>query len=165
MKGGLRDYYGRDEKIKSILSDCIIIGTVTKIDLDSGRVPYHTIAHVSVTEYLRNDYKLEDNEVLVMIQSGPEGRGSIVRVYQEDQLAIGEHVLLFLSASALLLDNCHNNPVYYRKLVEDGQIRFEILGRGNGKYIIKDNIVSGYGRSRNFQSVIREVKDAVRLVP
>lgn len=153
--------YGRHWEIKNLtaISDCIVIGTVTSKEYPLLKsVFYHTIAHIQVEEFIRNDYNLPKSQVLVMIESGPTGvpgeRG--IRI-GEDTLRIGEHVFLFLSANGLLrMSNDSHMQKLYEKLINDPIIRFKITA----KYDIENGKIIG----RNGVKNLAEVKDDINTV-
>jgi len=121
-----------DEKMWTALSDCIVIGTVSKIEHPSWPIPwYHTVAYVQVEEFLRNDYGLPKAQVAVLEVSGPTGRpGERVTRIGEDTLNIGEHVLLFLSGSGLITTAALNSQQnLYNYLINDSNVWFEMLAR------------------------------------
>ncbi|HLP81185.1 MAG TPA: hypothetical protein VK141_04210 [Nitrosomonas sp.] len=69
-----------NNKVRAAISDCIIIGTVIKKEYPwyaSHELPFRTIAHVRVDEFLRNDFHVPASDLQVMINSGPDPRGGI----------------------------------------------------------------------------------------
>lgn len=150
----------RDEQAKTFLSDCIVIGTVDSIEYDSARVAWHSIAHVKVEQYLRNDYKLTDPDVLVMWESGPVGGGRFMRRTNEDQLKIGEHVLLFLSAAGFMKTIEYQHPSYHSKLKNDKILRFKITGTEGGKYLLH----SGRAKCFDGEHSLKQIKTDIALI-
>ncbi|MFZ1080625.1 MAG: hypothetical protein WAO19_01720 [Candidatus Kryptoniota bacterium] len=120
------------EEKAAALSDCIVIGTVSKIEHPSWPRPwYHTVAYVQVDEFLRNDYGLPKGEVAVLEVSGPTGRPhEVMEQIGEDTLSAGEHVLLFLSASGLITFAADNNMRdLYNYLINDSTVSFQKLAK------------------------------------
>ncbi|MCL5020188.1 MAG: hypothetical protein M1339_00685 [Bacteroidetes bacterium] len=121
-----------DNKMWTALSDCIVIGTVSRIEHPSWPRPwFHTVAYVQVDEFPRNDYGLPVGEVAVLEVSGPTGQGTarVTRI-GEDTLSVGDHVLLFLSASGLITFASDNNMhALYSHLINDPKTWFELLAR------------------------------------
>ncbi len=151
--------YGHsDDKIFAALSDCIVIGTVERKEypLQKGDF-FHTIAYIKVEEFLRNDYNLSKIEIPVMINSGPTYTGEIMIQVGEDTLKIGENVLLFLSASGLIM---FSNDNYMYKLSDqlknDPIIRFKIMA----KYDLEDGKIIG----RRCLKDLVNVKDDINAV-
>ncbi len=146
-------------KTLTAISDCIVIGTVVSKEYPLEKsVFFHTIAHIQVKEFLRNDYNLSKNQVLVMIESGPTGvSGEIGIKIGEDTLRIGEHVLLFLSANGLIrMANDSHMHKLYEQLITDPIIRFEVTA----KYDIENGKIIG----RNGVKNLSEVKDDISTV-
>ncbi|MCL4510229.1 MAG: hypothetical protein M1470_04090 [Bacteroidetes bacterium] len=152
-----------DEKMWAALSDCIVIGTVSRTEHPSWPRPwFHTVAFVDVEEFLRNDYGLPKGEVAVMEVSGPTGRGS-ERVTQigEDTLNVGEHVLLFLGASSLITFASDNNMVnLYNHLINDPRVWFELLA----KYDLKSREAYFKGRKEGLSSLQHDVTTVLNVI-
>lgn len=111
----------------ALTSDCIVIGTVKKVEPTGWDSWFQTTAYVQVDEYLLNDYKLPKNQIPIEISSTPTRR-----VIGEETLKVGEHVLLFLNASSLINFAFDNHEInFYNKLVNDSTVRFELLGKYN----------------------------------
>ncbi len=147
-----------DEKNRTALSDCIIIGTVSRIEHPFGeKFWFHTLAYIQVEEFLRNDYHLQKEQIPVLIASGPTGAGETMMQMGEDTLSVGEHVLLFLSASSLITFAANNNMRdLYDYLINDSVVKFKI----GAKYDIRDGKISNKARERN----LPEVRDEIRTV-
>ncbi len=147
-----------DEKILTAVSDCIIIGTVTKKEYPlTKRTWYHTIAHVQVEEFLRNDYNLSKDQIPILIESGPTAAGEKDIRVGEDTLEIGEHVLLFLDANGLIrLANNNHMSNLYDELVNDSSIKFRILA----KYDLK----SGKASRREEVKNLVDVRDKINII-
>lgn len=160
----LRNFYGRDEKAKAALSDCIVIGYVSSIEYDSGKVPYHTIAHIAVEKYIRNDYHLKEREILVMLESGPVGKGSWGRASHEDSFVKDERVLLFLSASGFLIDNKYNSPEYLTSLLNENVVRFKMLGSSTGKYQIMGDDIICHQIIKGLKETLHEIEEVTKTL-
>ncbi|HLP60381.1 MAG TPA: hypothetical protein VK186_16185, partial [Candidatus Deferrimicrobium sp.] len=89
----LRTKMQLNEKEKVVFSDCIVIGTVVKIehpvDTPRAKIEYATIASVKPEEFLRNDYHLGQAEIPVIIISGPIGNGLEIIEAGEETLQLG----------------------------------------------------------------------------
>jgi hypothetical protein len=156
---GLSSKEGKlDEKEKGALSDCIVIGTVARIEHPKGNIPYQTIAFVDAEEFLRNDYHVSKSQIPVMIVSGPTRT-----MIPEDTLGLGEHVVLFLSARSLIVFAHHNLPAYYSQLINDSTIGFRILGEG--KYRIESGKVFRGGYQKSLTQVKDEIKTVLKVLP
>lgn len=122
------------ESVKTALSDCIIIGTVERVEHPEYnatiRSAFETVAYVNVKEYLRNDYNLPKGLIPIWIKSGNRSR-----IIDEDTLGVGENVLLFLSAIGLIGYAESNEPALYDTLINDETINFRILS-ADGKYLV-----------------------------
>ncbi len=155
----------RDDITKTIFSDCIVVGTVSSVDFDSSRNPYHSIAHVEVEKYLRNDYRLADRDVLVGWMSGPLGHDRFSTTHDEDQLSTGEHVVLFLSAAGLLMDAKWNDVNWYENLLMRERPLFKIEGMLGGKYLLKsDGTASACGSERDLNDIVQDVHRVTDLL-
>jgi len=152
-----------DEKMWTALSDCIVTGTVSRIEHPSWPRPwFHTVAYVQVEQFLRNDYGLPKGEVAVVEVSGPTGRsGERVINIGEDTLSVGEHVLLFLGASSLITFASDNNMRdLYNHLINDPMISFELLA----KYDIKSGAVFFKGRKESPSNVQEDVTTILNVI-
>ena len=150
-----------DEKAWAALSDCIVIGTVLRIEHPFARnFWYHTVAYVQVEEFLRNDYGLPKGQVAVLEVSGPTGQpGESVEQIGEDTLSIGEHVLLFLSASSLITFAANNNlHDLYNYLINDSTIRFRMLA----KYDIRSGQVFSKRGKRTLSDAENEINKVLK---
>ncbi len=159
---GLHGAQKRTDKVYAALSDCIIIGTVTRVEYPfKERSWFHTIAYVQVEEYLRNDYNLPKTQIPVLIESGPTGAGSYVIANGEDTLAIGEHVLLYLSATGLVLlaSENHMNELY-NYLVNDSKIQFEKIAM----FDLIDDKAFSHSTVRNLTDLRQDIKDVLKAV-
>ncbi len=155
----------RAERIKTVLSDCIIIGLVKSVEEDSSKTLYHSIAHVQVTRYLRNDYNLPAGEVLVGFGSGPVGHGRYVAVSDEDELAPGETALLFLSAAGLLIDTKYSPySSFHRKLLTSQRVLLKIQGTTGGKYPLQGNPPNVVGGQRSLDEIISDIEYVTRIL-
>lgn len=140
------------EKILAALSDCIVIGTVSRIEHPKGMQWFQTVAYVQVEEYLRNDYNLPISQIHVMIVSGPTRT-----LIGEDTLKIGEHVMLFLSAGSLIRFSSNNNMRnLYNKLINDSTINFKIIA--------KFDINSGKAIVHRREKRVADIKDDINVV-
>ena len=150
-----------NDKIFAALSDCIVIGTVSKI-VHPGIAPYYyTLAYVKVKKYLRNDYNLPKNLIEVLIASGPTGKGEVMMQNGEETLSVDENVLLFLSAGGLIqMASYSNMHELYSKLINDSRIRFRIIA----KYDLEDNKAIGKQRVRNLANVKSEIEKVVTII-
>ncbi len=152
-----------NDKILAAISDCIIIGTIAKIEYPFGGAHswFHTVAYVQVEKYLRNDYNLPIMQIPIFIASGPNGKGEEVRVIGEETLDLGEHVLLYLSASELISFASDNHDTdLYKKLINDSRINFEMMG----KYDIQDGELIGKQRVGNLANVKSEIEKVVTII-
>jgi hypothetical protein len=156
-----------NEKEKAVRSDCIVIGTVVRLehpnDTTGGRTTpeYNTIAYIDVEEYLRNDYHLTQSTIPVVIQSGPQ-----VERIGEIKLQTDEHVLLFLTATGVIAYAEYNTPpAYFKKVIQDTTVRFEILGF-DGKYVFFSDKVWGSPErgSRSLFEVKKDIQTVVAAV-
>jgi hypothetical protein len=147
-----------NEKNLTAISDCIVIGTVTKKEYPLHEDAFfHTIAYVKVEQFLRNDYHLPKAQLPVMIASGPTHSGGKMIQEGEDTLKIGEHILLFLSASGLImLTNDNHMYKLYDKLINNPIVRFRI----KAKYSLVDGKVMG----RNSLKDLTSVRDDISIV-
>lgn len=157
-----------NKKAWAALSDCIVIGTVTKIEHPFPRhFWFHTVAYVQVDDFLRNDYGLPKGQLAILEVSGPTGKpGERVNLLGEKTLNVGQHDLLFLSASSLILFAADNNMHdLYKYLINDSTIKFQLLA----KYNVESNEIISKGRKQTLNSLmdsIQSVLDAIhRSVP
>ncbi len=152
-----------DKKAWAALSDCIVVGTVSKVEHPFPRsFWFHTVAYVQVDQFLRNDYGLPKEEVPVLEISGPTGRpGEQIDLIGEDTLRIGEHVLLFLSASSLILFAADNNMHdLYNYLINDSTISFQMLA----KYDIKSGEVLTNTKKESLRTVTDSISSIVNVI-
>jgi len=151
-----------NDKVFATLSDCIIIGTVEKIEHPFGAHSwFHTVAYVRVKNYLRNDYNLPKMQIPIFIVSGPNGQGETATLSGENTLDLGEHVLLYLSASGLISFASDNHiPDLYKKLINDSRINFEMVA----KYDLKDGELIGKQRVGNLAKVKRDIEKVVSII-
>ena len=150
------------DKVFAALSDCIIIGTVTRLEYPFKENSwFHTTAYVQVEEYLKNDYNLPETQIPVLIKSGPTGTGSYIMANGEDTLAIGEHVLLYLSATGLIVfaSENHMNELY-NYLVNDSKIQFEKIDM----FDIIDEKAFSHRTVRNMEDLRQDIKDVLKAV-
>ncbi len=147
-----------NEKTLAALSDCIIIGTVKRIEHPFGAHSwFHTVAYVQVENYLRNDYNLPKMQIPIFMVSGPNGKGETAIMVGEDKLEIGEHVLLYLSASGLIRFASNNNMAdLYKKLINDSTVTFEIVA--------KFNVENGKVISRKKERDLDKVRNNINIV-
>lgn len=149
-----------NEKEKVTISDCIIIGTVTKIEHPSEnfekQTEFQTIAYVNVEEYLKNDYNLPKQQISVMIVTGPTKR----RV-GEDTLGLGEHVLLFLDAKSLMRQMEFSKRPYFNMLINDPIVRFQIVAF-NGKYLLKEGMITNRDGVKNLADVRKDIMAVIK---
>jgi hypothetical protein len=138
-------------EIQAALSDCIVIGTVSRITHPEDESWFQTVAYVKVERFLKNNYSLVDKEIPIMIVSGPTRT-----LIGEDTLGQWEHVLLFLSASSLIRSASYNMPDLYNRLVRDSTVRFEI----KGKYVVGSGKITTVGGKMS----IPEVEEAVAKI-
>lgn len=149
-------------KIWTALSDCIIIGTVSKIEHPfKENFWYHTLVFVKVEKFLRNDYNLPIGEIPILQVSGWTDSGKKYTKYGEDTLGIGEHVLLFLSASAVFefAKNNHLNDLY-NQLVNDKNIKFRV----EAKYLIENGNVVRKDRVRSIAEVTNDIDTVLNVI-
>jgi hypothetical protein len=148
-----------DERTKAALSDCIVIGRVGRIEHPplEQKGPFQTTAFVDVEKFLRSDYSIpQRRQIQVMIESGPTRI-----VIPEDTLSLGEHVLLFLSASSLIRYAYHNLPdYYYGQLVNDSTIRFRIIA----KHQIASDKVIMQNRERHLPDVLDDIRAVTKCL-
>jgi hypothetical protein len=152
-----------NEKILTAISDCIVIGTVASKEYPLVKsASFHTIAHIQVEEFLRNDYDLPKSQVLVMIESGPTGvPGERDILFGEDTLKIGEHILLFLSANGLIqMANYSHMYKLYDQLINDPIIRFKI----NAKYDMKNEKITGRNGVKNLADVRDDINTVMKII-
>jgi hypothetical protein len=152
-----------NEKEKAVRSDCIIIGTVVRLENPPAKPEgtmrpfYTTTAYVSVEEFLRNDYRVTKGVIPVLIESNIVGAIT---------LKTDEHVLLFLSAWSVITNFEYNTSTdYYAKMIRDTTIRFEIMGF-DGKYVFfSDKVWSSPERgSRSLLDVKKDVQAVVAAI-
>lgn len=150
------------DKALAALSDCIIIGTVNRVEHPfKGSNWFHTIAYVQVEEYLRNDYDLPKIQIPILIQSGQTDKGLYSIANGEDTLAIGEHVLLYLSAAGLIVFASENHlNKLYNYLVDDSEIQFQKIGM----FDIIDGKAFSYSTVRNLEDLKQDIKDVLKAV-
>lgn len=150
-------------KLWTALSDCIVIGSVSKIEHPSWAKPfYNSVVYVEVDSFLRNDYDLAKGRVAVMQISGPTGTGLIAIDSQEPRWSIGEHVLLFLSASQLITFAANNDmQKLYSQLINSPEIRFQLIARLGIKF--DDVLCNGKRESlKREEAEIDNVLDVIR---
>ncbi len=150
------------DKTIAALSDCIIIGTVTRVEYPFKENSwFHTIAYVQVEEYLRNDYNLPKTQIPVLIMSGQAGKDLYAIANGEDTLAIGEHVLLYLSAAELIVMASENHmSELYNYLVNDSKIQFEKIAM----FDIIDEKAFSYSTVRNLEDLRQDIKEVLKAV-
>lgn len=150
------------DKVFAALSDCIVIGTVEKIEHPFGeRSWFHTVAYVQVEEFLRNDYNLSKGLIPILIVPGPAGTRFTVIANGEDTLGIGDHVLLYLDASGLIVfaSENHMNELY-NYLVNDSKIQFEKIAMFN---IIGEKAFS-HSNVRDLEGLRLDIKEVLNAV-
>lgn len=152
-----------NDKVVAALSDCIIVGTVSRIEHPfKENFWYHTVAYVQVEEFLRNDYKISKGLIPILIVSGAAKPGETIMQAGEDTLGIGEHVLLFLSATDLIEIASHNHlRDWYNQLINDSTIKFEIIRKfdmGSAGKIISRR------RERSFADVKDDIKTVLTTI-
>lgn len=152
----LRIKAGRwDEKDRAALSDCIVLGTVKRIEHPKGNPWFQTVAYVDAEEFLRNDYNISRNGIPVMIVSGPT-----TELVGEDTVEVGEHVLLFLGAAALIRFAQYNLKGYFTELINDSTIRFKVIG----KYRVESGRVLGERMNKSLDEVKGEIRAVMQAV-
>lgn len=152
-----------NKKLWTALSDCIVIGTVSKITYPSWPRPwYHTVVYIHVEKFLRNDYGLPEGDIAALEESGPSGRPHImVSRIGEHMLSVGEHVVLFLSARGLIAFAADNNlRSLYNELIAKSEVYFEILAR----YDIKTGMVFSRTKKESLQTVTDSVNSVLDVI-
>lgn len=150
-----------NKKIWTVLSDCIVIGTVSQITyFPWGRPLYDVLARVRVDTFLENGYGLSKGNINVLQGSGPVGPHLVSTVYGMPSLSTGEHVLLFLSADGLIFDAAVNsNERLYSKLANSPVIYFKILA----KYDIRSGKVFSDKKEDELGGVTDSIRSILRL--
>ncbi len=150
-----------NKKIWTVLSDCIVVGTVSKITyFPRGRPLYDGLASVRVDTFLENSYDLPKGNISVLQGSGPIGPHLVSTVYGMPSLSPGEHVILFLTASGLVFDAAvNNNTRLYKKLTNSPKIYFKILA----KYDVQSGKVVSNKRKENLANVTDTIQSVLNL--
>ena len=151
-----------NSELWTALSDCIVIGTVSRIEHPAWSRPlYLSIVYVKVDSFLRNDYGFSMSQVEVMQRAGPTGTGLIAIEPHEPHWSVGQRVLLFLSASQLITFAANNDTQkLYGQLVNSTKVRFQLiaeLGIQSGK-------VEANGVQRSLTQVIGETDSIMNLI-
>lgn len=149
-------------KVWTALSDCIVIGTVSKITYPPWARPwYHTLVHIQVDTFLKNDYSLPKGDIAVLEVSGPSGPHKMTSEIGEATLNNGEHVLLFLSAGALIANAANNNITkLYEKLINKSEIYFKIFA----KYDIKSGEILSKTKKEGLKKVTDSVSSVLKVI-
>ncbi len=143
-------------KILAAISDCIIIGKVSKIEHPEGLQWFHSVAYVQVEKFLRNDYNIHLGQLPIMIVSSPTRT-----LVGEDTLGIGEHGLLFLSANSLIRFAANNDlHNLFNKLINDSKINFEIIA----KFDISSGKVISHNRAKDLANVSDDIKTVLTTI-
>ncbi len=152
----------RNTRLWSMLSDCIVIGTVSRVEYPKWARPlYHRAVYIKVDSFLRNDYDLPKGELAVLQESGPAGHGQYEIDLTEDTLRIGEHALFFLSASQLITLAADNNMTkLYKQLINSHEVWFRLLA----KYDIISGQIIKKGKERHLSKAIRSVNSIVNVI-
>ena len=150
-----------NKKIWTVLSDCIVIGTVSKITyFPWGRPLFDGLARVRVDTFLENSYGLAKGNINVLQGSGPIGPHLVSTVYGMPSLTTGEHVILFLTASGLVFDAAvNNNTRLYKKLTNSPKIYFKILA----KYDVHSGKVVSNKQKENLGNVTDTIQSVLNL--
>lgn len=165
VREALPDYFGRNEKVKTVLSDCIVVGSVVRIEYDSSKTArFHTVVYLAVEEYLRNDYSLKDNEVKIFIESGPLGGGKFGIASHDVKFKVGERALVFLDAAAAVIAAKYNSPEYFQAIIQNEAIQFRVSGLGGGKYLISNGDAVCMGKSKPLKEVIKDIRFALQVL-
>ncbi len=152
-----------NDKRWAALSDCIIIGKVTRKEYPSDFRPwYHTLAYIKVEKFIRNDFNLPMKQIKVLIVSGPTGEGNIIATrVGEDTLKTGEHVLLFLNAEGLIeFASLNHLWKLYNRLINDSTIYFRI----GKKYDIHSNELVCRNEKRNLKDVESDIDSVLAII-
>lgn len=151
-----------DSKEWTALSDCIVIGTVSKIEHPSWARPfYNSVVYVRVDSFLRNDYGLAKEQVAVMQVSGPQGNGQVALDLSEPHWTVGEHVLLFLNASQLITYAANNNMhKLYTHLINSFKIRFQLVAMVK----IESNEVVIDGKQKSLTQLTSEADSIMKII-
>lgn len=162
--GSLHDFFGMSEKVRTVISDCIAIGTVSRIVSDtSAGAPYHTLVCLSVERYLRNDYKLKATELEIGIESGLKGEGRVTISPDDARFFIGERVLVFLDAVSPLLRAKRSSLQRFAEFANQ-RIRFELSGLKAGKISLTGGNATAIDRTRPEVEVLRDILGTLRVV-
>jgi hypothetical protein len=136
------DFYGKDERTKTVLSDCIVIGTVSKLEYDSLRsARYHTLVHLTVEKYLRNDHNLKKKELLILVESGPIAGGEVEWNSNDVQFSVNERVLLFYDVGSK-----------------------RVVGLPGGKYLIENENATCRGQSLPLKEVLDNIRATMAIL-
>jgi hypothetical protein len=161
----LPNFYGKDEKTKTVLSDCIAIGKVERIEYDSAASSlYHTITYIHVDEFLRNDYMIGNAEIMVCSEAGPLGGGEFQAVSHDVKFVPGERVLLFLTGVAALMRAKDFSPRFYKKIIREDSVRFEVTGSVGGKYLIEGQEAVFMGQRLSLAQLRGNVMSTIRVL-
>jgi hypothetical protein len=136
------DFHGKDERTKTVLSDCIAIGNVSRIEYDSSEsARYHTIVHLRIEKYLRNDHNLRKKELLILVESGPVVGGMVEWNSHDVQFSVGERVLVFYDVGSK-----------------------RVVGLPGGKYLIENGSAICLGQSQPLKKVLDSIKATMTIL-
>jgi hypothetical protein len=182
----LPDYWGWDERIKTVFSDCILIGTVQDIEYDSSSSSrFHTKVRVKVEEYLRNDFSVREKQLVIPLETGPLMGGMHTTVSYEPTFVQHEKVLLFLSATASLLSTRsellssvantpsakdsllsgkYKEPEFLKVALANQPMQFSLTHQKAGKYTIRSGVGYSFARSKALKDIRSDVRATMRLL-
>ena len=151
-----------NSKLWTTLSDCIVIGTVSRIEHPAWSRPlYLSIVYVKVDSFLRNDYGFSMSHVEVMQRAGPTGTGLIAIDRHEPHWSVGQRVLLFLSASQLITFAANNDmKKLYGQLVNSPKVRFQLIAELG----IKSGKVEVNGAQKSLTQAIGETDSIMNII-
>lgn len=136
------DFYTKDERIKVVLADRIVIGTVSRINFDSSETSqYHTIVHIAVDSYLRDDSRLRKKDLQIFLESGPIIGGMIGIASDDVKFSVGERVLLFLDIGSQ-----------------------RVVGMSGGKYLISDGSATCLGETKLLSQILQNIESTLRTI-
>lgn len=152
----------RSSKLWTMLSDCIVIGMVSRVEYPKWAGPlYHRAVYIKVDSFLRNDYDLPKGELVVLQESGPAEHGQYEVDLNEDTLTTGKRALFFLSASQLITLAADNKMrKLYSQLINSPEIRFQLIARLD----IKSHDVLSNGKRRSLNSEEAQIESVLDVI-
>jgi hypothetical protein len=160
----LQEQYARDEMVKAVFSDLVVIGQVQEIVDMPGpdSQPFHSKVLVQVQSVLKGN---RDSKKIIEVlrQSGPIDATTSVRYSTDVNLRPGEKVLLFLVRP----EKSSYLKTKFKQLFENSGKTFpesNFWANYNSDFPIIDDKVTMDGKSKELREVERNVRTVDRII-